>query len=312
MKKLSLIVLILLLLGCQNKNSANIDELSIACPSGAPSLALYNMKNFNTGDAPSIIFELKGKNGSDIIIIDTLNGIRAINEGSDYKLAATITFGNFYIASTGNDENGIMDDGDYIVLFSKDASPDAIFHYLYGNKFDSNIHYVNAVKDAATCLVKGINISDDSMPLDKPYVDYVMIAEPALSASLNQNKNASIYIDIQDEYNKKTNGLSMIQASVFVSNKIEKEIINQFLDKLENDINNLMNDPSLFENYNYNYSSEQIKEIYGIPNIEIVDQVLKGNTIGIGYKKAYEIKNEIDEYITKFGLGTSDDEIYFK
>lgn len=306
MKKI-LLILLLLLCGCQNRNG-----LSIACPSGVPSLALYNTEYFNTADAPSILPELKGKNGSDIIIIDTINGVKALNSGSNYKLAATITFGNFYIASTGHDSNGIMEDGDYIVLFSSGAAPDLLFHYLFGNKYETNIHYVNAVADAATCLIKGINITDDNMSIDEPYVDYVMIAEPALSASLSQNENASIYLNIQDEYYKKTNGKTMIQASVFVSNKLNHDEASQFLEKLENDIKNLISNPSLFEEYNDSYSPEQIREIYGIPNTKIVSKVLKNNTIGLGYKKAYDIKQEIDEYLAIFNIGESNEEIYFK
>lgn len=310
MKKIILVLILILICGCQN--NIDINEISTVCPSGAPSLALYNTDNFNTADAASILPELKGKNGSDVIIIDTINGIKALNAGSDYKLAATITFGNFYIASTGYDENGVMEDGDYIVLFSKDATPDLIFHYLYGNEYDSNIHYVNAVSDASACLIKGINITDDEKQLDEPYVDYVMIAEPALTASLAQNKNASIYKNIQEEYKNKTNDLSMIQASVFVSNKIDKEIVSEYLNKLENDINNLLANPELFAQTNSQYSDEQIKEIFGIPNVNIATKVLKNNSIGLGYIIAYDNKQAIDEYISIFGLDKTNEEIYFK
>ena len=313
MKRILSLLLVLMLVGCSTKQEKPI---KIVCPSGAPSLAFYNEINndlFSTGDAASILPELKGENGSDIIVIDTINGIKALNTGSDYKLVATITFGNFYIASTGLDDNGVMDDGDYIVVFSQNATPDLVFHYLYGNKFDSNIHYVQAVSDASACLIKGINISDDDRKADEaPYVDYVMIAEPALTAALSKNENASLYVDIQKEYKTKSNNLEMIQASVFVSNKLSKQQIDNYLMSLEKDINNLLKDPSLFNQATSNLSDDEIKEIFSIPSSKIASKVLTNNSIGLGFKKAIDNKDAIDNFVSIFGMEKTDEEIYFK
>ena len=78
-------------------------------------------------------------------VIDTVNGIKAIEKGANYKLAASITFGNFYIASTGIDEDDIMDKDDYIVLFSMGATPDLIFHYvLQSNQFHADLCLYNS------------------------------------------------------------------------------------------------------------------------------------------------------------------------
>lgn len=315
MKKILTLLLCLTLFGCSNDNHEN-RPLSIVVPSGAPSLAFYNELNnssFNTGDAQSILPELKSDNGSGIIVIDTVNGIKALNTGANYKLAATITFGNFYIAATGNDENGVMEDGDYIVVFSQGATPDLIFHYIYGNDLDSNLHYVQAVSDASTCLIKGINITDDYKNADdKPYVDYVMIAEPALTAALSQNKNASVYSNIQEEYVKKSQGLQMIQASVFVSNKLSDSQINEYLNSLENIINALLKEPSLFSNATSELEDTEVKEIFGIPNSKIALKVLENNSIGLGYKKAYDNKDAIDTFVSIFGMEETSEEIYIK
>lgn len=313
MKKTLIILLTLILVGCSDKAE---DNLSIVCPSGAPSIAFYNELNndeFNTGDAQSILPELKGENGSDIIVIDTVNGIKALNAGAKYKLAATITFGNFFIASTGNDDDYKMNDGDYIVLFSQGATPDLIFHNIYGDSLNSNIHYVTAVSDAATCLIKGINVSDDQRDInEEPYVDYVMIAEPALTAALAQNEKASLYTDLQTEYYTKNNNLSMMQASVFVSNKLSDEKINEFLNSLHQSINDLISNPDLFVEATANFSDTEVKEIFGIPNANIAKAVVKKGTIGLGFKKAYENKEAIDAYISIFGMEKTNEEIYFK
>lgn len=315
MKKLLVFILIVLLTGCSKNNTEDYD-LSIVVPSGAPSLAFYNEINndsFNTGDAQSILPQLKGENGADIIVIDTVNGIKTINDGGNYKLAATITFGNFYIASTGKDDNGVMENGDYIVLFSQNATPDLVFHNIYGNNYDSNVHYVSAVSDASACLIKGINIQDDQRSIDEqPYVDYVMIAEPALSAAMSQNSNARIYANIQEEYAIKNDGMSIIQASVFVSNKLNKKQIDNYLNNLENNINSLLENPELFEETTNMLSDVEIKDVFGVPNVKIVKKVLNDNSIGLGFVRAYDNKNAIDKFISLFGLNNTDEEIYYK
>jgi len=313
MKKILVILMLVMLVGCVDEQSENI---SIVVPSGAPSLAFYNEldnSEFHTGDASSIIPELKGENGSDIIVIDTVNGIKALNDGANYSLAATITFGNFYIASTGNDENGVMEDEDYIVVFSQGATPDLIFHYIYEDSLDANLHYVNAVSDAAACLIKGINISDDLRSIDEePYVDYVMIAEPALTAAMAQNENISIYANIQDEYKLKTNNKSLIQASVFVSNRLSDKQINEYLDSLELDINTLLENSDVFSLATKELSDTEIKDIFGVPNSKIVSKVLYNNSIGLGFKRAIEIKDSIDQFVSIFGMDKTNEEIYFK
>ena len=315
MKKILFILVILLLAGCSGKNEEN-KELSIVVPSGAPSLAFYteiDNDKFNTSDAKSILPELKSENGSDIIVIDTINGIKAIQSGAQYKMAAAITFGNFYIASTGIDDNGIMEDGDYIVLFNQAGTPDLIFHYIFEDKMDTNIHYVNAVTDAATCLIKGINISDSKHEItDDPYVEYVMIAEPALSAALAQNPNASVYENIQQLYQNKTHGEQLVQASLFISNRVDKDIANDYLDKLKENINYLLSDSLGFSIKTSDLSDAEIKDIFGIPNSKIAIKVLQDNSIGLGFKKSYSIKEDIDKYISLYGMEETDEEIYFK
>ena len=83
--------------------------LKILCPTGAPAVAFYNYakdSNFETNSVPkNIVSEMNQNSTKDIIVIDTVSGLKAINNGAPFKIASTITFGNFYIASTGNDDN---------------------------------------------------------------------------------------------------------------------------------------------------------------------------------------------------------------
>ena len=66
----------------------------------------------------------------DVIVLPTNVGVKTIETAqAPYKLAATITFGNFYIASLGNDDNGIMDAT--ITSFYSKIMSDKLFHYIW-------------------------------------------------------------------------------------------------------------------------------------------------------------------------------------
>ena len=102
MKKKSLLCLLSFMLLASCNNSEN---LTILVPTGAPSLAFYNHidnVNLTSNNSPINIASSMTDNGNDIVVIDTIKGIDAINNGAPYKLAANLTFGNFYLASTGN------------------------------------------------------------------------------------------------------------------------------------------------------------------------------------------------------------------
>ena len=212
MKKYSTLLLSLLLTSCNVDSSS----LKIISPTGAPALAFYNHSlnsNYETNSTPSnIVSMMNSSSDYDVVVIDTVSGIKAIEKGAPYKIAATITFGNFYIASTGNDDNNTFEKEDTIVIFGQNQTPDLLFKYIYGEGY--NIEYVTNVQDAAKCLAAGKNMITGST------VDYVFIAQPALYTILN-NKDAktygkaSIHINIQDEYFRKS-GNNVVQASIFV------------------------------------------------------------------------------------------------
>ncbi len=338
MKKLLTILLVLLILaGCAsqkpqedpNKEPEQQEEgevptsllpgasdLKITVPAGAPALAFYNEipnERFSTATAQAILPDLTGSGESDVIVIDTVNGVKALAKGAKYRLAATITFGNFYLAATGHDEDGHMDPGDYVVVFSQGATPDLVFHYIYGEDYDENLHYVNAVADATPCLVKGVNVYDEEKSgVEEPYVDYVFIAQPALFAAKKQNENISVYADIQKEYKDKS-GQDMIQASVFINDRIADADAKQYLLQLQSNIALLLEHPELFAEATEGMSDEEVKDLFGVPNANIAQAVIKqNNVIGLGYKDAYSIKDSIDAFVSIFGVEPTSEDIYLK
>ena len=303
-------LLTLLMTACQNKDYSS---LKIVVPTGAPAIALYGEAqnpNFETNSVPSNIVAMMSKGDYDVVVLPTNAGVAAINKGVNYLIAATVTFGNLFVASTGNDDNGKMDKGDKIILFQQGNVPDKIFHYVYGDEFDENVTYAGDASEAAKCLLTGKN-----MVGDKESVDYVLMAEPALTTVLGNESGATygkaaVYANLQEEYNKKSNGLEIFQASIFVNKNSNKEQIKAFLSATESSIKNALNDPTKIEETLGSLEDPATK--YGV-NPTVAAKVLKKNNgMGLGYKDAYKNKASIDSFLSLFGIGETSEEIYFK
>ena len=178
--------------------------LTILTPTGAPALAFYNyagLENFETNSKPATIPPLMVSGSKDIIVLPTNLGVKTIVENeAPYKIAATISFGNFYLVSMGNDndENG-MDASDTILLFQKNNVPDKIFHYVYGNDLDAGIVYAADNGVAKQAIINGEYSDPDTGVKHIP--NYVLIAEPALTDVKNK---VTVYADMQAKYKEKS------------------------------------------------------------------------------------------------------------
>ena len=310
-KTISLILTTLALTAC-GKTNYTIGDLSIASPTGAPALAFYNYagaKDFETNSVPNNIVAMMSAGQKDVIVLPTNAGVQAItNAKADYKIAATITFGNFYIASLNNDDNQEMDASDTILLFQKNNVPDKIFHYIYGDSLNEGIHYVSAVNDAASALIGGKFTDPDSVLQLTP--NYVMIAEPALTNVLSKKGDAvSVYANIQEEYKKKSNNAELFQASVFTKNSLEYEKVKLFLRDLEQDINDAIEDPSkMSEGMS---KAEDANTLYGVAPAMAENVLRKNNGMGLGFKLAKDNKEAINTFLGIFGINNVDEKIYY-
>ena len=301
------------------KKEETVDEvidttkLTIVTPTGAPVLAFYDQisnENYSRVAAEAISALWTGDASPDILVVDLTSGIKAISNGADYKLGAILTFGNFYLASTGNDEDETMDKDDRIVLFgNENMLPSRIWHYLFADEYDESLIYEANAQLAAAALAS-------SKASDGSDVDYVFLAQPALFASLKKNENARIYMDIQAEY-KNRSGLDMIQAALFINNRVDQKTAELFLEKLETSIDALIEDPELANEGLSVYKDEEAVAQYGF-NPAVVVNVMKqknalgNNAMGLGFKRAIDIKDDIDAFLNVFGVEKTSEEIYFK
>lgn len=319
MKKLLIfITLLLLLIGCSTDKkeetvSLKLEDLNIVSPKGAPVLAFYNQienERYTRVTADAINALWSGDNSPEVIVVDLTSGINAINNGANYKLGAVITFGNFYLGATGNDESNELDKEDTVVLFGNENQlPNKLWHYLYGNEYDEKLIFVQDAQQAAAALTSGKDLEGND-------VDYVFLAQPALFAALKNNDKASVYADIQKQYKDKT-GLDMIQAAVFVKDGIGDDVTTEFLNNLETSINDAINDPEKVVQGLSVYKDDEALAQYGF-NPNVVVNVFKQknalgiNAMGLGYKKAIDIKADIDAFLDVIGVAKTDEKIYFK
>ena len=306
MKKLILLAIpALLLTACQDKTKT----INIIAPVGAPAFAFYkygHAENFETNSVPdNVVTSMTKASSKTVVVIDTVSGVQAINKGAPYKIAANITFGNFYLTSTGHDANGVMEPGDKVVLFGQNKTPDLLFHYLYGNEFDSGVEYVKAVSDAAGVLATGQNA------VTGHDIDYVFMAQPAVFATLPKNPTASIYANLQDVYKTKSGGKEMVQASVFIKNSLEKEVGEQFLESLKGDIEEAIATPDVIKDSLADIDDQTVMSVYGT-KAQVATAVTKnGNGLGLGFKKALDNKENIESFLSLFGEKGLDAKYYF-
>ena len=287
--------------------------LSVATPNGAPALAFYkhlNDSKLEINADPSNIITYMATGSKDVVILPTNAGVQAIkSKGLNYQIAATITFGNFYLAATGNDGNERLDEGDYVVLFQQNNVPDKLFRYIYEHKLDElDIHYVNAVSDAAACLVSGKNIADNNAT-----VDYVLMAEPALTTALNKNEEAYEYANLQEIYPGVVQNKQIMQASIFINKNVNKDDANSFLTNVKQDINELLNDADIIDSYVEGMEDVSLASKLGGNAATIKAMIKNNNRVGLGFKEAFPNKESIDFFLLLWpAIGETSEEIYYK
>ena len=293
----------MVLCGCR---SDKYKGLSFIVPTGAPAIAMSafaDLEGFETTTDPSTIVPLLANGKYDVAVLPTNVGVTAINvKKVPYKMLCTITFGNLYVASTGKDEDGVMGADDYIVSFQENAVPDKIFKYVYGTEFNSALNYVSSAADAAKCLKTGRNLADDSKD-----VDYVFLAEPALTKVLETTPTASVYSNLQELYKTKSDGLMLTQASVFVKNTLEDSVVKDAIYKtIESSVNQMIKRPNKIES---NMSKvDDPATIFGVEPEYAVKTAKDGNKMGLGCKLASDIKDDINKFLTIFNVSPIEDE----
>lgn len=239
MKKILALILIVVvgvaLSGCTNEKEDV--HLKIMVPSGSPALAQTYMESTLPSLGEHVTYEIEVVSGPtplaaafssgshDIIFAPTNLGAMLIASGVEYQLAATVVWGNLYLA-TGTDDSFAMADleGQEIVVFGEGATPHIILKALVDNYNYTNPPTFTFVDSAGTANAQ--LIQDPSK--------IVLLAEPVLSvAALPSNVSNLKSIDLQVEWENLTGSSSYPQAGIFVKTELDSEVVNAYLEQVE-------------------------------------------------------------------------------
>lgn len=317
MKKINCLFLIILLgiSGCNRKEEDWLtkNKINLITPTGAPALAFVDYlksDQFETNTTVSNIAADMIAGNHDIAVMDLVGGLNAISKGAEYSLGALITFGNFYIYSTGNDNDGVMDNNDVILGFGSEAStPIYIFKELYEDLAID--YYVPGVSD--TLAVGKIGEYNNKK------IDYILTAEPIVTQILNSTQNGSIYSNLQSKWQEK-NGEdnSILGAAIFVKKvtyENKKDLINEFLNNVKQSIEESIINPTVLKNKINDYGDEIMQATKLGIKADLAKIVIEnGNTVNLGYVGYNDTKmiNMIESYLPLVKVNVPNQSVYLK
>jgi len=297
-----LLIPVILLTACGNTSKYQV-SLKVATPKGAPAIALYkylgDTDHVEVGDPTNVVGYFTETAGREVLFAPTNAGVAAIKKGSPFKLAATVTFGNFYLVKTGNDTDNELNEGDRVLSFQQNGVAGKLFSAVYGD-LDLNINWSN---NSGTAKVELLTNTAN--------YDYAFLAEPDVDAALKANNNISEYQNVQTAYKNKFDNNEITQASIFVHNDVDHDTAVEFLNQIEKDVEALLNKPSVIVSETKDLEAEFVTGKIGGTTADIQSLLERDNRLGIGFKKAVTNKDAIDTFMTTLGAGKTSEEIYF-
>lgn len=308
-KKIILTLLPLMALTACNKSAYKLD-LKVATPSGSPATAFIKYLgdtehlevNSSADNVLAYFTSVDTNQKKDIIVAPTNGGIAKIKAGAEFQIAATLTFGNFFLLSTGLDDDEQLDEGDKVLAFQQNGVAGKLFNYVYG---DRNLD--------VTYLDNAVAVKNEVLTNKNLDADYFLLAQPVVAAVLSQKENFKIARNVQADYQEKTGGKEITQASIFIRKGTDEEVANNFLKAIEKDVNELIKNP---EKFIANYAKDIEDEVFSAKMTgtkQLITKLLTNNNqIGLGFKNAFENKAAIDNFIGTLGMPATNEEIYFR
>lgn len=310
MKKfLKALLAVLLISGCatskgnegediqEPSNDVVIEGYNVLVPTGAPALAVVNdivNSEINTytltSGADMLTTELaKSDSEYDIIIAPINAGAKLIGLGkSQYKLAAVLTWGNLYLVGTDD-----ATEDDAISAFGEAAVPGMVLKNIMTKSGMANeVTYYSAVTEAQAALLGG-------------KTKLALLAEPAVTATIAKAKqngmNLSVKTDLQASWESIYGSYGYPQAAVFVKDEVyssNSASVENYLQTINDYIT--VKDMTLFE-----ASVEAKIDEIGVPSAQIAVKSYDGQNIS--YNKAIDVKKEIDDFLSVFGVELTED-----
>ncbi len=245
LKVLVILLFVCILISCKSKT--NDETLSVAFPSGAPSLSsIYISKEEKDGNNKtktdilndsSVIKASLINETYDLIVAPANLGAQIYNQNKSYYMISGITFGNLYLVSKDEIES-VSDLNNYnFISFGKGSITDLVSSYiLKENNITTNTSYLTSAADTKTNFLSS----------NKEQEVY-LLAEPLFSAlkdNYTKNNKPFHYISVEEEWKKLTDLEGFLQAALFVKKDTylnKRDLVDDYLKRLEESINNINN-----------------------------------------------------------------------
>jgi NitT/TauT family transport system substrate-binding protein len=265
-------------------------HFKVMAPLGSPSLAQTYMEKTLPSLGENVTYEVDvvvgtdpliaafGSGSHDVIYAPTNLGAKLISTGIEYKFAGTVVWGNLYIA-TGSDTELTLDDleGKEIVAFGINATPDVVLQTVLDNHTFVTAPTIRYVDSA--------NMAQAELMADQSTI--ILTAEPLLSVlSLPSNVANLKYINLQDEWAKVTGNSSYPQAGIFVKSDLDSDVVEAYLEKVENSIAEALADPAKVAGY-------AVELDYGLPLPVLTSAIPRSN---LNFQSASDSKAALETY----------------
>lgn len=293
MKKIILLVSVILIFTACGEKKEPID-IKVMVPYGTPALTMAKMieekpqimkgltVDYETIQATDVLAASIINNEVDIAVIPTNLAATLFGKGVDYKLAGPSIWGVLYLVSS-EDINSISDlKGKTISLMGRGLSPDGLMQYMLTEnglnpEIDVTLEYFSGSTELATSFITGES-------------DIAMIPEPLLTNVLMKREDASVVLDLQEEWTKITGFEKYPQASLVISNRLIEErpdVVDSFIQEYSKSVEWLNDNPAKAGVY---YESLEI----GL-SATIVEQAIPN--CNLEYMSAKEAKEALNAYL---------------
>lgn len=294
MKKLSVLLLAILLVACQSTPSQS--EYNILVPTGAPAISTIPFLKDERHEvelvsgAENLQAALVSENSAYDAIIAPLNLGAALlaQDKTSYKLHSIVTWGNLFLVAKNQEPKTLALFGEMAVvgLVFKDIEDQLNFEY--------EGQWLPSVSEAQALL-----LSDR--------VEGALLAQPLVAATLAKAKESdlelSVIADIQQLYSQKYGVDSYPQAALFVASDLSKEEADDIALQMSTYTSQIKDNKETFVGDVESITSEKL----GIPSGELVYNVF--DQMGINVVSAKDKLTEINQFLELFNLAISLDNI---
>lgn len=189
-------------------------SLSFVSPKGIPALAFYDQganENWQSyGDATQVAPFFASDN-VDFLVFDATNGLTNIQKNNrNYKFAAWISQGTFYLVSTKHSALSEFVPGQSVDAFVQTGNASLAFNHLADKKWNWNLGENDVTYETGVAAVK------TKLEADPSSYDYYVVAQPVLF-TLKKTINFTLEVNLQSEWAELYDGEMIPAAGLFVN-----------------------------------------------------------------------------------------------